>query len=98
MMSISLEEVGSLALEQYQGELHDEWRTDLQGSAAMKKFREMVDESAPLGGWYTIFEFLVRQADLRVDAGRDAPSAIIERDRIDESFKDMETPVDQIVG
>lgn len=97
-MTVSLSELGSNAIEQYQGEVHEEWRTDLQGSSAMKKYREMIDESPVLGGWYTIFEFLLRQANLRVDAGREAASAKAERERIDESFKDMKTPTDVLIG
>src|SRR5688572_12932650 len=97
-MAMDTRELGSFALDHQNGRLNEEWHKDLQGGEAMRTFREMIDNSAVLGGWYTLFEFLLRQANLRVDAGRDADSARKERDRIMESLNDMETTPEQIVG
>lgn len=95
---VQMGEIGTTGLDHAGGMINEEWNQDLQGSAAMRKFREMVDNSAVLGGWFALTELLIRQVDLRVDAGRDADSARAERDRIRESFDDMENPVDVIIS
>ncbi len=97
-MSLSLDEFGTIGLKQSGGRLNEEWHEDLQGSDAMLMYREMIDNSAVLGGWYTLFEFLIRQADLRVDAGAKTASAEAEAQKIRESLDDMDTPIETIIG
>lgn len=94
---VDMREIGSIGIDHMGGRVIDEWHRDLQGVGALKLFREMIDNGIA-GAWYSLFELLVRQGRPRVDRGRDAPSAELERDRIHESLHDMLTPLDVIVG
>lgn len=90
-------EIGSIGINHHGGYLYEEWNKQLAGREA-KVFREMLDNVGVLGGWFNLVELMMRAVPLRVDAGRDTPSAQAERDRIDESLHDMRTPVRTITG
>lgn len=93
----STAELGAIGIRHYSGYVREEWNHKLAGRE-MHMYREMLDNVPVLGGWFALIELVLRQVDLRVDARRDAPSAIQERDRIEESLKDMRTPLRTVLG
>lgn len=97
-MTVDLGEIGTAGFDHSGGRLQDEWHRDLQGPDAIRTFREMVDNMGVLGGYHALAELLLRQVGIRVDAGADTPAAKKERDRIEESIKDMKTPTDLVIG
>jgi len=61
-------ELGSTGLGRWGGNVYEEWLPDLQGTKAIKVYREMVDNDPIVGAILFAIKMLCRQVDWRVDA------------------------------
>lgn len=69
---LDLAEIGHSGLKQFNGFVHEEFLTNLVGPRGIKKFREMSENDATIGGLLFAIESIVLQAKWQVVAGSDS--------------------------
>lgn len=96
---MAADEIGQTGLLHFKGTLDEEWHPRLRGRQARKVYREMLDNSAIIGGWAAAQEFLVRQVRFRIDAANPSDAAKEAAEFVESAlFEDLETSFDHLVS
>jgi len=88
---------GRSGLEQYGGQIYDEWLLDLRGTRAAKVYQEMRDNDATVGALLYAIESLVLQAPRSFEPADDSDEAIAWADLIEDCSQDMAHTFDEFV-
>jgi hypothetical protein len=72
---MTFNEVGTHGLRQYSGWVREEFLPQLQGRQAVKIYREMLDNSASIGGAMMAIQGAIRKVVWRTDPADDTPAA-----------------------
>jgi len=84
-------EIGRAGLRRTGGYVDDEFLPQLRARKAVKVYREMLDNSATLGGFMNAVTLLLRQIEWRVEAASDTtPQAQADADFLQSCMDDME--------
>jgi hypothetical protein len=84
-------EIGITGVSRAAGFIQEEFLTELQGSNGMKKFREMRDNSADVGGVMFAFEMPIRQVTWRVEPFDNSADSMFKAKFIEQCLDDMST-------
>jgi hypothetical protein len=83
-------ERGSTGLRRAGGWVSEEFARDLQGLQALRKFREMADNSPVVGSSLFAIDMLLRQVDVTLEPADESQQALVWRDRFEEIlFQDL---------
>jgi len=88
---------GRSGLEQYGGQIYDEWLLDLRGTRAAKVYQEMRDNDATVGALLYAIESLVLQAPRSFEPADDSDEAHGWADLLDNCSMDMTHTFDEFI-
>lgn len=72
------------------GRVEDEWHPNLRGRAAVRVYREMVDNDSIIGGARNVIEWAIRQVPWRVKEASNNPAAREAKEFVESCLLDME--------
>ena len=86
-----LHEIGATGLDLLGGQIYEELHRDLRGLKAMRRYREMVDNCAPVGSFRLLLESLIGQVEwlIRPPRGKDSPAHLEAADFAESCRRDL---------